>query len=139
MSDRGVLLVQTGGRRLGLPLHEVLEVSDVARVEPVPGAAPALRGITSARGRLVPLAHLGALVSGGRCPPAAAERTQVLATVADRWLALEVDDVDAAPDQEILPPPEGAGFASWAMGVVRLENQWIPILDLTVLAERLAG
>lgn len=139
MNDRGVLLVQTGGRRLGLPLRGVLEVSDVRQVERVPGSAPAVRGITSARGRLVPLAHLGALVSGGQCPPESPERTQVLAAVADRWLALEVDEVDAAPDQEILPPPEGSGLAGWTVGVVRLENQWIPVLDLSVLADRLTG
>ncbi|HXI19673.1 MAG TPA: hypothetical protein VNH46_01225, partial [Gemmatimonadales bacterium] len=53
------------------------------------------------------------------------------------WLALEVEWVDAAPDEEILPPPEGSGVAAWAVGVVRRGRAWIPILNLGALAERL--
>lgn len=137
MTARGVLLVRTAGRRLGLPLDGVLEVGEARAVNPVPGTAPAIRGITQARGRLVPLAHLGALVGGGSCPEPDPDRSVVLAMVADRWLALEVDDVDAAPDEEVLPPPEGSGLAAWALGVVRRDNGWIPILNLDALADRL--
>jgi chemotaxis signal transduction protein len=137
MNARGVLLMRTGGRQLGLPLAEVLEVGDVPDVVLVPGTAPAVRGITRVRGRLVPLAHLGALLSGGTCPPATAERTLVLAAVADRWVALEVDEVDAAPEAEVRPPPEGTGLGHWAVGVVRRGEVWIPILSLEALAERL--
>ena len=137
--SRGVLFVSSGGRRLGLPLQGVLEVGDVAQVNPVPGAAPAVRGVMQARGRLVPLAHLGALVSGGRCPAPAAERSAVLAAIADRWLALEVDQVDAAPEEVVLPPPEGSALAALAVGVVRRDDSWIPVLNLEALAERLRG
>jgi chemotaxis signal transduction protein len=137
MSTRGVLLVRSGARRLGLPLHGILEVGEAPVVSRVPGAAPAIRGMMQARGRLVPLAHLGALVSGEACPPPDPDRSVVLATVADQWLALEVDDVDAAPDEEVLPPPEGSGLAAWAVGVVRRDDRWIPILNLDALADRL--
>jgi chemotaxis signal transduction protein len=137
MTGRGVLLMRTGGRRLGLLLTEVLEVGDVPPVAQVPGTAPAVRGITRARGRLVPLAHLGALVSGGSCPEGAAGCTLVLAAVADRWVALEVDEVDAAPDDEVQAPPDGAGLGRWAVGVIRRDGGWIPILNLEALAERL--
>jgi len=137
MISRGVLLVRTGGRRLGLPLVGILEVGDATVVSRVPGSAPSIRGMVRARGRLVPLAHLGALVSGEACPAPNPDRSVVLATVADRWLALEVDDVDAAPDEEVLPPPEGSGLAAWALGVVRRDNAWIPILNLDALADRL--
>lgn len=137
MISRGVLLVRTGGRRLGLPLVGILEVGDATVVSRVPGSAPSIRGMVRARGRLVPLAHLGALVSGEACPAPDPDRSVVLATVADRWLALEVDEVDAAPDEEVLPPPEGSGLAAWALGVVRRDNGWIPILNLDALADRL--
>ena len=139
MTVRGVLLVRSGGRRLGLPLGEVLQVGEAGAVNRVPGAAPAIRGVMRARGRLVPLAHLGALISGGTCPEPDPDRSVVLAAVADRWLALEVEDVDAAPDEEILPPPEGSGLAAWAVGVVRRDDGWIPILNLETLADRLQG
>lgn len=137
MTTRGVLLVRTGGRRLGLPLVGILEVGEATGVSQVPGSAPSIRGMMRARGRLVPLAHLGALVSGVACPAPDPDRSVVLATVADRWLALEVDDVDAAPDEVVLPPPEGSGLAAWALGVVRRDGGWIPILNLDALADRL--
>lgn len=137
MKNKGVLLVRTGKRRLGLPLRGILEVGEAGRYEPVPGTAPSVRGVMRARGRLVPLAHLGALVSGEPCPAHDPDSAVVLATVADRWLALEVDDVDAAPDEEVLPPPEGSVLAAWALGVVRRDNGWIPILNLDALADRL--
>lgn len=137
--SRGVLLVTSGGRQMGLPLQGILEVGDVSAVDQVPGAAPAVRGMMRARGRLVPLAHLGALVSGKGCPEPAAERSAVLATISDRWLALEVEQVDAAPDDEVLPPPEGSPLAALAVGVVRRDQRWIPVLNLEALAERLQG
>ncbi len=137
--NRGVLLVTTAGRQLGLPLQGILEVGDVSTVNQVPGLAPAVRGVMQARGRLVPLAHLWALVSGQRCPAPAAERSAVLTTLADRWLALEVEQVDAAPDDEVLPPPEGSALAALALGVVHRNNSWIPVLNLEALAERLQG
>ena len=124
---------------MGLPLQEILEVGDVPAVEPVPGSAPAVRGVMRARGRLVPLAHLGALVSGQSCPAPAAERSVVLATIADRWLALEVEQVDAAPEEVVLPPPDGSALAALTLGVVRRDERWIPILNLEALAERLQG
>jgi len=139
MTTRGVLLVRAGGRRLGLPLGGILEVGESRAVSRIPGSAPAIRGVMQARGRLVPLAHLGALVSGGACPAPDPDHSVVLATVADRWLALEVDDVDAAPDEDVLLPPEGSGLAAWAIGVVRRDNSWIPILNLDALADRLRG
>lgn len=139
MSSLGILLVRSGGRDLGLPLDRVLEVGSIGQVNAVPGSAPAVRGVTEARGRLVPLAHLGALLAGERCPPLVPDQTQVLALVADQWLALEVDAADAAPADAILPPPEGSGLAAWVVGVVRRDKTWIPVLNLDALAERLRG
>jgi chemotaxis signal transduction protein len=137
MKRHGILLVRSGGRELGIPLDRVLEVGSIRQVNVVPGAAPAVRGVTEARGRLVPLAHLGALLAGEPCPPADPEQTQVLALVAGQWLALEVDAADAAPADAILPPPEGSGLAAWVVGVVRRDKSWIPVLNLDALADRL--
>jgi two-component system chemotaxis response regulator CheV len=135
--NSGILVVRSGGRELGLPLDRVLEVGSVRQVNSVPGMAPAVRGVTEARGRLVPVAHLGALLAGEACPPMMEDTTQVLALVAEQWLALEVDAADAAPADAILPPPEGSGLASWVVGVVRRDKTWIPVLNLDALAERL--
>jgi chemotaxis signal transduction protein len=136
MNSRGVLLVRTEGRLLGLRLGDVAEVGDVGPVQPVPATIPALRGVTTVRGRLVPLFHLGALVGERRCPSGAPAGTMVLAQVAERWIALEVEEADAAPEEEILTTFMDSGAGSWTLGAVRRADGWVPILNLEALAER---
>jgi chemotaxis signal transduction protein len=136
MTARGVLLVRTEGRVLGIPLADVAEVTEVGEVQVVPATAPSMRGVTTARSRLVPLFHLGALVGGRHCPPVAGTAMQVLARVAGRWIALEVDEVDAAPQAEILPVPMETGAEAWTLGAVRRGDTWVAILNLEALAER---
>jgi chemotaxis signal transduction protein len=136
MSGRGVLLVRSEGRQLGIPLVDVVEVSGIAGVQRVPAGLPSFRGVMPARGRLVPLFHLGALVGGRGCPAGAGADTMVLAQVRGRWVALEVDEVDAAPDEEILPYPIDRAGAGWTVGAVRRGEGWVPILNLEALAER---
>ncbi len=134
MSAR-LLVVRAGTQRLGLPMTAVLEVTAPGRVQPVPGHAPALRGVIEVRGRLVSLFHLGALLAGG-APPAAVSDTIVLAQVAGQWVALEVDEADAAPGGALLPGDGHPALAAWASGAVRDQRGWIPVLNLGLLAER---
>jgi chemotaxis signal transduction protein len=136
MTTRGVLLVRSEGRLLGIPLADVAEVTDLGVVQAVPTTVPAMRGVTTARGRLVPLFHLGALVGGRDCPTGGGAGVMVIARVSRRWIALEVDEADAAPREEILPAPMESGAEAWSLGAVRRENNWVPILNLEALAER---
>lgn len=131
------LLVRAGQLRLGFPLDEVVEVSALGAVHPVPSVAPALRGVTLARGRLVPLLHLGALLASIPCPE---ERcgTGILAALGGHPVCLEVDEADVLTREIMLPvPPEKP--IPWALAVVRLEDGMIPILNLDALAERLTN
>lgn len=136
MTARGVLYVLSEGRLLGIPLGDVAQVSDVGAVQAVPGTVAALRGVTTARGTLVPLFHLGALVAGRGCPTGSGSGTMVLARVRGRWIALEVDEVDAAPHEEILSTFAEAGADPWTLGAVRRVDGWVPILNLDALAQR---
>lgn len=136
MTILGVLLVRTEGRLLGIPLAEVAQVGEIGPVQTVPATIPALRGVTTVRGRLVPLFHLGALVGARGCPTAAPAGTMVLAQVAGRWIALEVDEADAAPREEILRTFMESGAGSWTLGAVRRPDGWVPILNLNALALR---
>lgn len=136
MTDRGVLLVRTGGRELGLMLRDVIEVSDHGAVWQVPARLPAFRGVIQVRGKIVALLHLGALLGESDCPAGPPSQTMVL-VAAGRWhFALEVDSADAAPDERILPPPEGTGFASWASGAVQRGGGWVPVLNVEALTRR---
>jgi len=136
MSDRGVLLVRSGGRELALALADVLEVADRGALGLVPARLAAFRGVIFARGRCVALLHLGALLGESACPPGPPALTMVLVS-AGRWqFALEVESADAAPEERILPPPDGSGFADWATGAVRRSGGWVPVLNVEALTRR---
>ncbi|HEX9611356.1 MAG TPA: chemotaxis protein CheW [Gemmatimonadales bacterium] len=134
--SRGYLLVRVDGRLLGLPLTGVLEVSDVAELLDAPRAVPAVRGLTTLRGRLVPLVHLGALL-GGRSAPDQRGRTAVLVRLGQRQVAFEVDDADEVVREDPMPVPRGEHLP-WAAGVARPRpGALVPILDLDALADRI--
>jgi len=129
------LLVRTGAREIGLRLEDVLEVSDLGPVRPVPSAAPALRGVTAARGRLVPVVHLESLLAATACPSARGT-TVVLASLEGRPVGLEVEEADLLTRQDLLPvPPDET--VPWASAMVRGTSGLIPILNLDAFRDRL--
>ena len=151
---KGYLLVRVAGKAYGLPVGRVLEVGDASEVLTVPRKLPAVRGLTPLRGRLVPLIHLGALLSGTAAPadPVAGVRTVVLVEIgggaggggphaqgaAGRQVAFEVDDADAVVREQPLPVPRGQTLP-WAVGVAEQgEGEGlVPILDLVALGDRI--
>jgi chemotaxis signal transduction protein len=132
---KGYLLVRAEGRAYGLPVGRVLEVADAGRVLDVPRSLPAVRGMTPLRGRLVPLIHLGAFLSG-RTPPAELGRTVVLVELRGRQVAFEVDDADAVVREQAMPVPRGQSLP-WASGVAEQNGALVPILDLEALGDRI--
>ena len=63
-SVSGYLLVRAGNRSVGLALEQVVEVLDPGEAFPVPALEPSMRGVTTVRGQIMPLVHLGALLDG---------------------------------------------------------------------------
>ena len=128
------LLVRSGRARYGVPLKDVVEVVEAGEVAFVPAAHPAVRGVSAVHGRLLPRIHLEGFLSG-RAGPAVAPPTLVIAGAGGRSVAFEVDDVDLAPQADVLPVP-----AEWdgpcAVGVARHEGDWIPVLDVQALLSR---
>ncbi len=135
MSVERLLYVRAGGYRFGLPLSAVLAVLEPAAVQAVPSRLAALRGVIEARGRMLSLLNLGALL-GAEMPGHSTGGMLVVARVGGVEVALEVDEIDAAPADTVLPPPEHASLQSWASGAVRRPEGWVPILNLDGLAER---
>lgn len=141
MTVKGYLLVRSQGKPYGLPVARVLEVGDATEVLAVPRTLPAVRGLTSLRGRLVPLIHLGAFLTGQAAPEAgvAGVRTIVLVEIKGRHVALEVDDVDAVVREQPLPVPHGQTLP-WASAVAAgggPTGGLVPILDLDALGDRI--
>jgi len=139
---KGYLLVRSEGKSYGLPIGRVLEVGDATEVLNIPRKLPAMRGLTPLRGRLVPLIHLAAFLTGSEAPAAAAAgvRTVVLVELGagGRQVAFEVDDADAVVREQPLPVPRGQTLP-WAAGVAEREaGGLVPILDLDALGDRIA-
>lgn len=132
---KGFLLVRAEGKAYGLPVAGVLEVGDPPEVLDVPRALPAVRGLTPVRGRLVPLIHLGALLSGGPAPEQRGGAV-VLVEIGRRAVAFEVDDADAVVREDAVPVPRGQSLP-WAAGVAEQDGGLVPILDLDALGDRL--
>jgi chemotaxis signal transduction protein len=139
---KGYLLVRSEGKSYGLPVGRVLEVGDASEVLSIPRTLPAMRGLTPLRGRLVPLIHLGAFLTGSEAPaaaPANQVRTIVLVELGagGRQVAFEVDDADAVVREQPLPVPRGQTLP-WAAGVAEQDGGLVPIVDLDALGDRIA-
>ncbi len=136
MSAEGWLLVRAGGRRVGLALDQVIEVLDLGPVYPVPSTEPAVRGVTSSRGRLVPLVHLASLLDG-RGSAASGGGTAVMVRLGGRRVCLEVDDAEEVLREPGLPVPEDASLP-FAVAVARQPDGIVPLLDLTAIGARIS-
>ncbi|HQR18501.1 MAG TPA: chemotaxis protein CheW [Gemmatimonadales bacterium] len=131
------LLVQAGGRLIGLEVAEVLEVVDLAATFAVPTNEPALRGVVAVRERLVPVVNLSAVLWGDS-PSRMRGEVGVLARAGRQRICLEVDSAEAVLAEDVVPVPAGESLP-WAMGVARRDGALVPILDLKALGARLLG
>jgi chemotaxis signal transduction protein len=131
----GHLLVRAGGRLVGLPLDQVVEVLDPGAAFPVPSLERSVRGVAVVRGRILPLIHLGALLDGGDCPRERSD-TGVMVELAGRRLCLEVEGAESVLYDRGLPVPAGTALPC-ALAVVRIDEGLVPLLDLAALGARI--
>jgi purine-binding chemotaxis protein CheW len=133
--DSAYLLVRAGGRRVGLALTSVVEVLEPGPAYPVPSLERAVRGVTSVRGRILPVVDLGALLAGSGCSSDPSE-VAVVVDLEGRRLCLEVDDAEEVLRGQGLPVPSGHTLP-WAAGVARHAEGLVPLLDLGALGARI--
>ncbi len=131
----GYLLVRSGGSPYGLPLDEVDEVVDGVHADSVPGTGPAVRGIARLRDHAIPVVHL-ATVLRDQPLPESISHTVVVARCCGKRVAFEVDDADEVVRGALLSLPAGRRFP-WASGVAEYQETLVPIVDLTLVGERL--
>ena len=136
MSGEGWLLVRAGGRRVGLALDQVVEVLDLGPVYHVPSTEPSVRGVTTSRGRIVPLVHLASLLEGG-AGTTSGGGTAVMVRLGGRRLCIEVDDAEEVLREPGLPVPSDVSLP-FAVAVARQGNGVVPLLDLTALGDRIS-
>jgi chemotaxis signal transduction protein len=132
----GYLLVRAGERRVGLPISQVVEVVQPGRTYPVPSVGPAVRGVATIRGRILPVVHLGAFLDGGSCPAVPSE-TGVILVLDGHHICLEVEAADLIVQEPGLPVDPGS-VLPWAVAVAHYAGGLVPLLDLSALAGSLA-
>ena len=135
-----VLLVQIAGEIYALPASSVREVIRYRACTPVPGAPPALPGILSQRGAILPVVDAHPLLGLDPTPITRATRMVVLGH-ADVDLAVLVEavlDLVSLPGEAIEPLPAtlDPARARFLRGVVQQEDQAIALFDLD---EMIAG
>jgi purine-binding chemotaxis protein CheW len=128
MSGAQVLLVPVGADWYALELLAVREVVVAGRVEPLPGAPPAVLGLFNLRGEVVPVLDTAALLGVG-APPAGSPHL-VIAETARGLAALTAT---GRPRTARLGSPAGpseltAGRGRWAVG-----DEVAALLDLEAL------
>lgn len=135
MNREAWLLVRAGSRKVGLALDQVIEVLDLGPVYPVPSVEPAVRGVTTSRGRIVPLVHLASLLDGRSGAPSGGG-TAVMLQLRGRRICLEVDDAEEVLREPGLPVPPGLSLP-YAVAVARHATGIVPLLDLTAIGTRI--
>jgi chemotaxis signal transduction protein len=131
----GFLLVQCGGRRIGLPVAQISEVIQLGDVRPVPVVGRAVRGVVAVHGRMMPLIHLSTLLNGEQAIMSSGN-VGVVASIEGRRVCLQVDEAEILVRDPALPVPPGEALP-WAIGVARYADALVPLLDLTALSTRL--
>jgi purine-binding chemotaxis protein CheW len=133
-SDRTarLLVFRVGAERFAVELAAVQEVIEPPALQPVPDAPPALLGITSVRGAMVPVYDLGPVLRAG----GGAMGGALLFARDGRTVALAIDDVYDAllvEERELRPAPGAEGADELLLGLVRRGPDLIAVLDADAL------
>ena len=120
--------VRVGGEQYALPVSYVLEVVEIERLTPVPGAPPAVLGVCNLRGQVLPVVDPAPLLgAGGRERATHVVVTEGAAGRAGLAVAA-VLDVAALPEPKPATDPHLAGAAL-------VEGDLVGVLDVpSVLA-----
>jgi purine-binding chemotaxis protein CheW len=74
----GVLVFKAAGRRLALPLTDIVEIVRPAAITRVPHSPPELLGVANFRGTVVPVVSANALLDDGTTATSASARIIVI-------------------------------------------------------------
>jgi purine-binding chemotaxis protein CheW len=126
------LIVGIADERYAVPVQDVAEVAPVGELTPVPGAPPAVMGVKSLRGRVIPVVDLGAVLGmrtshGRRAIVLVDDDGDAAGLAVDA--VLDVGPVEARPGEDVEPPLAGS---------VVVDGRLVGIVDVRA-ALRMAG
>ncbi|MCU0622924.1 MAG: chemotaxis protein CheW [Gemmatimonadaceae bacterium] len=130
-----LLLFGVRGRRFACELSAVREIVPFGRITRLPGAPPAVAGVTNVRGLVITVLDLGLRLADG--PVDRTEGAVLLLEHAGKLLGAGVDDLRdvVMPDDGVQPAPdEGSGDAAGVVcGVVTTTDGVAVVLDPAAL------
>jgi purine-binding chemotaxis protein CheW len=118
----------------GIPITRAREILRVGQIARVPAAPQHIRGVTSVRGRIIPVVDVRTRLS--LSPAEVTDRSRILLVDAyDRVLGLLVDSIAhilKGPTSSVTPPPDEivALSTDYIRSVVRLPPRLIFLVDL---------
>lgn len=122
----------TGKQRYGINVFKVQEVVQCPHLTHLPGSHPAIRGVTTIRGKTIPVIDLGMAI--GSASTHEVSGCYVIVTEYNRSVqGLLVHGMDRIVNmnwEDIRPPPSGAGSGSYLTAVTQLDEELIEILDV---------
>lgn len=129
-----------GRQRYGINVFKVKEVLQCPKLTRMPNLHYLVKGVAHIRGQTVSVIDLS-LAIGGR-PTTDIDKSFVVIAEFNRsiqaFLVSSVERIINMRWEEILPPPEGAGKASYLTAVTNIDNELVEILDVEKILNEIA-
>jgi purine-binding chemotaxis protein CheW len=136
-----VVVFYLGGQRYALPIERVQEIQQIVEFSEVPGGGTGVVGMVNLRGHVIPAIDLRQLVGLER-QEYTLETPMVICRMDGRLVALvvdEVEDVLGLPAGCVQDAPAAHALSSRMVGVARLDDGLVYVLDLDRLMSQLGG
>ncbi len=125
--------VTVAGEAHALPVDDVLEVSEMGELTPLPGASPAIVGVRNLRGQVVPVVDLAEVLGLVGAPPPG---RLVIVERAERKAGLAVDGVGGV---EELPAASEETDSPHLAGALLSGGALVGVLDVGSVLDTVAG
>lgn len=130
-----IVAFHLAGQRYGLPIDGVQEIQQIVAFSEVPSGGTGVVGMVNLRGRVIPAIDARRLV-GLPAEEYALETPMIICRVGDEAVALivdEVQDVIELPEGCLQPAPAMHALSSKMIGVCRLSDGLVYLLDLELM------
>jgi len=127
----------------GINVFKVQEVIRCPHLTQIPNSKPVISGVANMRGKTIPVIDLGFALTNAPIPPETISNSFVIVADYNRsvqgFLVSSVDRIVNMHWEEILPPPKGAGGASFLTAVTRVDQKLVEIIDVERILEDISG
>jgi two-component system chemotaxis response regulator CheV len=127
-----LLFKLVGRQRFGINVFKVREVLQCPKLTSLPKQDPFIKGVAHIRGQTISVIDMSKAIGG----PSITQTDESFIIIAEYnrsvqgFLVAGVERIVTLSWKDMMPPPEGAGKASYLTAVTEIDNQMISILDV---------